>query len=233
MPASRVSVPSVKKRSPKSESESERRRYRQFCGVARALDVVGERWTLLLVRNLLLGPRRYSDLLAELPGITTNLLAKRLSDLVDHGIVRKASAGVSLSMPTYELTESGAALEPVIMELGRWGGRFMAAPQSDDTINIGWGLLSMKRRYVGGLTLVAEFDIGGRLFELAFSPGYLAVQERAAIRPDVQVSGSAQAFRAWLFQNASAVELRKRSTLMVQGSATAWKSLTSAFVAPA
>ena len=66
-----------------------RRSYQQFCGVARTLDVVGERWTLLIVRNLLLGPRRYSDLLAELPGITTNLLAKRLKEMEEADLIAK------------------------------------------------------------------------------------------------------------------------------------------------
>src|SRR5258706_5251392 len=96
------------------EAKNERRSYRQFCGFARAVDVVGERWTLLVARNLLLGPRRYGDLLEELPGITTNLLAKRLRDLEAAGLVEKrAGAGVV----TYALTERGLALDPVINEL--------------------------------------------------------------------------------------------------------------------
>ena len=70
-------------------TKRESRSYKQFCGLARALDVVGERWTLLIVRNLLVGPRRYSDLMAELPGITTNLLAKRLRELSSHGLIEK------------------------------------------------------------------------------------------------------------------------------------------------
>src|SRR6187549_2526493 len=91
------------------------RSYHQFCGLARALDVVGERWTLLLVRNLLLGPRRYGDLLEELPGITTNLLAKRLRALCEHGLVEKTALPPPAAIPVYALTEAGAALEPAIM----------------------------------------------------------------------------------------------------------------------
>src|SRR6478735_2738073 len=132
-----------------SAAASERRSYHQYCGGARALDVVGERWTLLIVRNLLLGPRRYSDLLAELPGITTNLLAKRLRELCAAGVVERRRTSTPLRAEVYALTPEGAALEPVIMELGRWGGRFLDRPRASDTVNIGWGLLSMKRRYRG------------------------------------------------------------------------------------
>src|SRR5690349_12744259 len=93
----------------------ERRSYQQFCGVARALDVVGERWTLLIVRNLLLGPRRYGDLLAELPGLTTNLLAKRLREMELVGLVEKRELPPPAASTVYALTADGAALEGVVM----------------------------------------------------------------------------------------------------------------------
>ena len=89
-----------------------RRSYDQYCGLARALDVLGERWTLLVVRNLLLGPQRYSDLLRGLPGITTNLLAKRLKEMEAEGLIERAS-GASESV-AYRLTPSGQALEPAL-----------------------------------------------------------------------------------------------------------------------
>src|SRR6188768_1690946 len=165
--------------------DEKRKSYRQFCGVARALDRIGERWTLLVVRNLLLGPRRYSDLLAETPGITTNLLAKRLRELCAAGIVERRRTSAPLRAEVYALTPEGETLEPVIMELGRWGGRFLDRPRAGDTVNIGWGLLSMKRRYRGGLSLVAGLCVGERRFELEFSPSYLGVYEREPTRVDV------------------------------------------------
>src|SRR3954463_12938604 len=97
-----------------------RRSYGQYCGLAKALAVVGERWTLLVVRNLLLGPLRYSELLRGLPGITTNLLAKRLREMEQAGRregVRAAGAGGHL----YRLSVVGAALEPAVHALGSWG----------------------------------------------------------------------------------------------------------------
>ncbi|HEX7668139.1 MAG TPA: helix-turn-helix domain-containing protein, partial [Polyangiaceae bacterium] len=124
---------------------SERRSYSQHCGLARALDVVGERWTLLVVRDLLLGPRRYGDLLGSLQGITTNLLAKRLRELTAAGLLEKRKLSPPASGEVYALTEAGLELEPVVMELARWGGRLLAHPRRGDRMDIGWALLSMKR----------------------------------------------------------------------------------------
>src|SRR5690349_23360346 len=103
-----------------------RRSYQQHCGVARALDVIGERWTLLIVRDLLIAPRRYGELLDGLPGITTNLLAKRLREMTRAGLVEKRQGSPPGSFDVYALTKSGRELEPVLMELGRWGGRLLA-----------------------------------------------------------------------------------------------------------
>src|SRR5437660_7820998 len=97
-----------------------RRSYKQFCGLAKALDVVGERWTLRIVRNLLLGPLRYSDLLRGLPGITTNLLAKRLREMEEFGLIEKTRGTTTDGAHAYGLTTLGAGLEPAIHALGHW-----------------------------------------------------------------------------------------------------------------
>ena len=205
-----------------------RRNYKQFCGLARALDHVGERWTLLIVRNLLLGPKRYTDLSEELPGITTNLLALRLREMESLGLVVKRKARAPVRATVYELGPMGRALEPAVMELARWGGRFMTEV-GDDTLNIGWALLSLKRRYRGGLNLVVELDLGERAFELAFTPGYLAVTEARAVRPDLSVKGSLAAIRAWLFQRGDASALRAGGELVVSGDEVGFQALLGAF----
>lgn len=135
-----------------------RRTYDQYCGLARALDVLGERWTLLVVRNLLLGPQRYSELLRGLPGITTNLLAKRLKEMEAEGLIERATGGES---GAYRLTPSGQALEPAIHALGRWGWDRLGKPTSRDRRSIEWLLVALRRRYRGGVTLSAELDVGG------------------------------------------------------------------------
>jgi DNA-binding HxlR family transcriptional regulator len=101
--------------------KNDRRRYTDSCGIARALDVVGERWALLIVRELLLGPRRFGQLRDGLPDPSPNVLTQRLRDLEDDGILRKYLLDPPASVAVYELTDRGRALEPVLLELGRWG----------------------------------------------------------------------------------------------------------------
>src|SRR5438128_9807388 len=100
----------------KTQGSPVRRSYRQFCGLAKALDIVGERWTMLVVRNLLLGPQRYSELQRGLPGITTNLLAKRLKEMEAAGLIERTADAQG-----WQLTPFGAGLEPAVHALGRWG----------------------------------------------------------------------------------------------------------------
>jgi len=193
--------------------------------MARALDVVSERWTLLIVRNLMLGPRRYSDLLTELPGITTNLLAARLRAMEASGLVAKGDK----SPARYELTALGAALEPVVVELGRWGANFMDAPRRGDITNVGWGLLALKRRYRGGVDAVVELRVGDRRFELVFEAAHLHVKERDAVRPQLIITGPLGAFQAWLFKGVAASQLQRGGQLTVDGDAALWRAVQGAF----
>jgi DNA-binding HxlR family transcriptional regulator len=115
------------------------RSYGQYCSVAKALDAVGDRWTLLIVRELLLqGPCRYTDLRNGLPGIATNLLADRLHELEAAGLVRREEAAPPVATTLFSLTEAGAALEPSLEALGAWGIRYMAEPADDDEFRSHW-----------------------------------------------------------------------------------------------
>lgn len=108
------------------------RAYGQYCGVSSALDLVGERWALLIVRDLLVGPRRYTDLKVGLPRIPTNILSARLKELQEGGVVRRVpllNCGL-----VYELTEFGRDLEEVVLALGRWGFQAMGAPGEGDIV---------------------------------------------------------------------------------------------------
>ena len=122
------------------------KRYGQLCPLARALDVVGERWSPLLVRELSLGPRRYSDLLSGLPGIPTNLLATRLRDLAAAGVITKRTLPPPTAATVYELTEAGHALRPALRELREWGRRYGPAPSEADVARPGWALASAAGR---------------------------------------------------------------------------------------
>ncbi len=113
------------------------KRYDQYCPIAHSLGVVGERWTLLVVRELLYGPKRYTDLAAELPGIGTNILAARLKELESAGIVAKKKLPPPFASTVYELTPAGRELRPVLHELARFGARLMGPP-APDALEPGW-----------------------------------------------------------------------------------------------
>src|SRR3989442_1571566 len=105
------------------------RSYGQYCALAKALDLVGERWTLLIVRELLInGPSRYTDLRRGLPGIATNLLAQRLHELEKSGLVAGVEAPPPVATSLIELTPRGRELEPILLQLGRWGAPLMVGP---------------------------------------------------------------------------------------------------------
>src|SRR5262249_21490042 len=115
------------------------RSYRQHCALAKALDVVGDRWSLLIVRELLLRDRcRYTDLRNGLPGIATNLLAERLKELESTGIIRREEAPPPVATTLFRLTERGRALEPVIFQLGQWGAPLLATPAKTDHFRVYW-----------------------------------------------------------------------------------------------
>ncbi len=113
------------------------KRYDQYCPIAHSLGLVGERWSLLVVRELVDGPKRYTDLVDGLPGIGTNILASRLKDLEAGGIVRKTKLPPPAASTVYELTECGRGLRPVLHELARWGARTLGPPP-DDALRPGW-----------------------------------------------------------------------------------------------
>jgi DNA-binding HxlR family transcriptional regulator len=119
--------------------------YRQYCALARGLDLVGDRWTLLIVRELLsLGECRYSDLQRGLPGIATNLLAQRLREMEDVGLVRRIPLPRPVNAVAFALTERGAALHEVVREFVKWGAPLMALPSPEDTFRAHWLLLPLR-----------------------------------------------------------------------------------------
>lgn len=110
-----------------------KRSYDDACGTAHALDLIGERWSLLVLRELMLGPRRFSELKADLPGISANVLAQRLVELEQRGLARKTRLPPPASVQVYEATEWGLEAEPIVQALGRWAAR---SPRHDPTLPI-------------------------------------------------------------------------------------------------
>lgn len=115
-----------------------RRSYDQYCAVARALDAVGERWSLLIVRELLGGPRRYTDLHADLPGVSTDILAARLKQLEADGVVERRKLERPANATVYQLTERGLTLRQVIESLAVWGHAALGEPRPTDAVREHW-----------------------------------------------------------------------------------------------
>src|SRR5918997_6974707 len=122
------------------------RTYGDMCGIARALDVIGERWALLVVRELVLGPKRFTDLRVGLPNASPNVLSQRLRELEAAGVVRRRRLPPPAASKVYELTDWGKELEPVIIRLGRWGARSPSKPR-DAVLGVDSLILSFRTMF--------------------------------------------------------------------------------------
>jgi DNA-binding HxlR family transcriptional regulator len=173
-----------------------RRTYDQYCAVARALDVVGERWTLLLVRELLTGPKRFKDLLDGLSGIGTTLLTARLKDLEGNGILRRTTLPPPAGSKVYELTDLGRSLEPVVIALSRWGLELLEAPRPEEETRPAWAMVALQ----SSLDLKAaprrketyEFRVDGESFHVQVEGDEAEVRQGPAADPDLIISGETE-----------------------------------------
>jgi DNA-binding HxlR family transcriptional regulator/putative sterol carrier protein len=152
-----------------------KRSYGDACGIARALDLVGERWALMVVRELLLGPKRFTDIRAGLPHVSPDVLAQRLRDLEQGGIVDRRRLSPPYCSQVYELTPRGAALETVLIELGRWGGANAPPPSDDMCMSLDAHLVSLRTlfdpRRAGDFTARIELRLGDERFRVAIADG--------------------------------------------------------------
>ena len=169
---------------------SKPRTYGDACGIARALDILGERWALMTVRELLLGPKRFTDLRAGLPHASPNILSMRLRDLEEHGIIRKRKLPPPAASQVYELTERGQALEPVLLELGRWGTG-VPLPDGDITFGPDAAMLALKTMLdpaaATGRPESYELRFGDDRFHARVRDGTLAISRGPAPKPDATI----------------------------------------------
>jgi DNA-binding HxlR family transcriptional regulator len=141
-----------------------RRSYAHYCAIARSLDVLGERWKLLIIRELLPGPRRYTELHADLPGISTDVLAARLRELETDGLVQRRRAQPPTPAWLYELTPHGQGLLPVLSALAHWGGGLLGSRQPTDALRGHWlaiPLADLLQRALAGQQGVVELRLDG------------------------------------------------------------------------
>ena len=171
------------------------RSYGEYCSVAKALDVVGDRWTLLIIRELLTqGPCRYTDLRNGLPGIATNLLSDRLRDLESAGLVRRAEAAPPIATTLFRLTDAGAELEPVLTALGGWGLRYMTEPADGDEFRSHWFAfpveLFLHDNDPGGPPVSIELRTADRPAVVEVSGGSVRTRLGTAPAPDLVLTGT-------------------------------------------
>lgn len=202
------------------------------------MDILGERWTLLIVRDLLLGPWRYSDLMARLPGLTTNLLAERLKEMEANGLIRKYLQSSVGSPHVYELTELGKRLEPVILSLATFGAYLMTeGPREGDHADIGRALLGLKLRYrnptrTGVVTF--NFDSAGRedpvvSYQVKYAADYVDVRHGKPWLSDVEIDLSSKTMAAMLFRGESAKAFEKSGALTIRGDRDKWLAFLDDF----
>ncbi|MDQ3785820.1 MAG: winged helix-turn-helix transcriptional regulator [Actinomycetota bacterium] len=171
----------------------EHRTYNQYCATARTLDIVGERWTLLLVRELLTGPKRFGDLQASLRGLGSGLLAARLKHLEREGLARKITLPPPARTPAYALTEAGEDLGPAVLALARWGLKWaMGEPRESDTFHPGWAVLGLRACFdpaaAAGLRAVYEFHVGDEVFHARVDDGTVETLHGPAQHPDATIT---------------------------------------------
>jgi DNA-binding HxlR family transcriptional regulator/putative sterol carrier protein len=171
--------------------QGSRRSYGDACGISRALDVVGERWALMVVRELLLGPKRFTDIRAGLPKLSADVLAQRLRGLEAAGVVTHRKLPPPTPAQVYELTESGRALEPVLIALGRWGGANAPAPEDGMCMSNDSRMLSMRTLFrpdlAEGLDAEVELRLGDDRVRVSVGGGEVEIERGEVASPDAVV----------------------------------------------
>ncbi|HMG54489.1 MAG TPA: winged helix-turn-helix transcriptional regulator [Kofleriaceae bacterium] len=210
------------------------RSYDDPCGIARALDRVGERWALLVVRELLLGPRRFTDLRAGLPTASPNVLSQRLRELEDSGVIQRRSLPPPGAATVYELTPWGRELEPAILALARWGSRATPLPRGE--LGTSALVIALETTFDGGATEAPRARITLRLdgepFCLEVTRRALAVRRGACDQPDATITADSRSLRAVVFGGRDLRHVRREGTLEIDGDEALAARLLASFKRP-
>lgn len=212
-----------------------KRTYSDGCGVARALDTIGERWSLIIVRELVFGPKRFTDLRAGMPGASPNVLAQRLRELEESGVLCRRRLGPPAGAHVYELTERGRGLEQVLLALGRWdaSSTLPARPvHSLDALML-WQRTAFDAAAAPGLSACFELRTDSDLFAVRVGRGRIEVCRGAAREPDATVEADLETLICVLRRACALAEAVDRGRLKVTGDADALDRYVRALRAPA
>ncbi|MFJ7899693.1 winged helix-turn-helix transcriptional regulator [Streptomyces sp. NPDC096198] len=204
---------------------SPRRSYDQYCSTARALDAVGDRWTLLIVRELLAGPRRYTDLHADLPGVSTDVLASRLKDMERDQLATRRRLPPPGAAYVYELTLRGAELLPVIQALGAWGAPALAERRPTDAVRAHWFALPLLRALPGEGLLEVRLDEGEFHLRLGAGSGPAYGDGAAPEEPDARLALDAETCTALEEGVLTLPQALAEGRLVISGDSTLAKTL--------
>jgi DNA-binding HxlR family transcriptional regulator len=208
------------------------RRYGDRCGIARALDIVGDRWALLVVRELIFGPKRFLQLRDGLHGISPNVLSQRLRDLEDAGLVRHEMLEPPASVAVYELTARGLALEPVLLELGRWGSQEPVTTARE--LSVSALLLALKTVFDPAAAADATYAVrvDGQWFGLTVAGRSIDITSGRPRQPAVTFVTDAATLRAVGFGRETIAAAERDGRLTVHGDRVAAERFTHMFPSP-
>lgn len=212
-----------------------KRTYDDGCAAAHALDLVGERWALLTVRELMLGPKRFTDLRAGLPGVSPNVLAQRLRELENTGVVRRRKLPPPAASKVYELTEWGSELEPVLVQLGRWGARSPSKPHGAalgvDSLILSFRTMFDPRR-AGDLSATYELRFGEDMFWAVVDGSRLEVVRGSADQPDAIIETDSNTLAGLVYGGDSLKEAVRSGEMKIEGNESAVERFLTLFPLP-
>ena len=207
--------------------------YQQYCALARVTDVVGNRWTLLIIRELQPGPRRFTDLVEGLPGISRKLLSERLRDLEDDGIITRTELPPPAARHVYELTDEGRDLATALVPLAAWGARRLGERRKEESFRPRWSAVGMAfladRGATKGITETYQYVVGDAVFHFMVDDGSIEVRDGRADHPDVVVTTDEETWADIASGKTSASSAARAGTLVVSGDREAAKRLGRIF----
>jgi DNA-binding HxlR family transcriptional regulator len=212
-----------------------KRTYGDRCGVARALDIVGERWALLVVRELLLGPKRFTDLRAGLPHVGPDILAQRLRELEQSGIVRRGTLPPPAGSRIYELTERGHELEPIVVALGRFGS-VAPFPPGQAQIGVDAVVIALKSLFAAGaadgLSASYELRLGEQSFRIDVADGRIEAVRGSAEAPEATIETDPGTLASILWHGRKLEEARRSGDIAIAGDRKAVTRFVGLFPLP-
>ena len=205
----------------------------QYCSVAHALDLVGERWALLIVRELILGPKRFRELHEGLPGVSTNVLSNRLKELETTGVIRRRLLPRPASGAVYELTEYGRELEDIVVALGRWGAKSIEARSAEQAFKPEWFAIALlgafRPELARGVRATYELRLDGAVFHLRIDQGRLEHGRGPANDADLVVETDSESLFALLMEKISAGDAVAAGIVKLDGGSDELKKMIELF----